>query len=190
MATTSDLFRGCFIRFNNELVQVIEYEHRTPGNLRAFYQVKMRSTKNGRILENRFRAGESVDMVRVEVHEYQYLYRDGDSLVCMDNETYEQIYVDSNLLGDSLQFLKEGIILLISFEEGSSPIFAEMPGSVVLEVTYTEPGIKGDTATNTLKAATLETGAEIRVPLFVNTGEKIKVDTKTGAYMERVKEGK
>ncbi len=187
MATTADLSRGAFIRFNGELMQVLEYEHRTPGNLRAFYQVKMRNVRSGKLAENRFRAGESIDFVRVEVQEYQYLYLEGDSLACMDNETFEQIYVEKVLLGNAFQYMKEGMTILVSMEDGSSPIYAEPPATVDLEVTYTEPGIKGDTATNTLKPATLETGAEIKVPLFVNTGEKVKVNTSTGTYMERVK---
>lgn len=187
MATTADLSRGAFIRFNGELVQILEYEHRTPGNLRAFYQVKMRNVRNGKLIENRFRSGESIDLVRVEIREYQYLYREGNSLVLMDNDSYEQIYIDATLLGDAIRFLKEGFNLLISLENGTQPIYAEMPHTVVLEITYTEPGLKGDTATNTLKPATLETGAEVRVPLFCSEGERIKIDTRTGDYMERVK---
>lgn len=175
------------MRFNGELVQVTEYEHRTPGNLRAFYQVKMRNVRNGKNLEHRFRSGESIEFVRVEVRGYQYLYLDGEMLMCMDPENYEQIPIDKALVGDAFKFLKEGMNLIISFEDGTQPIMVEPPQSVELEVTYTEPGLKGDTATNTLKPATLETGAEVRVPLFVNTGDKIKVDTRTGDYMERVK---
>ncbi|HEY8400974.1 MAG TPA: elongation factor P [Cytophagaceae bacterium] len=187
MATTSDLSRGAFIRFNGELCQVLEYEHRTPGNLRAFYQVKMRNVKSGKLVENRFRAGEAIELVRVEIKNYQYLYKEGTSLVCMDTDTYDQIYVDEHLFGDSQQFLKEGMEVMISFD-GDLPIHAECPASVELEVTYTEPGLKGDTATKTLKPATLETGAVVSVPLFIDIGEKIKVDTRTGTYLERVKE--
>ncbi|WP_028978443.1 elongation factor P [Sporocytophaga myxococcoides] len=186
MANTSDISKGCFLRFNNELVQVLEYEHRTPGNLRAFYQVKMRNIKTGKLVEHRFRAGEDVELVRVDVNDYSYLYDEGPSLVLMDSVTYEQISVDKLLFGDSLKFLKEGMVIKVSFD-GDTPIYAEPPTSVELEVTYTEPGIRGDTATKTLKPATLETGAEIRVPLFIEIGEKIKVDTRTGDYMERVK---
>lgn len=186
MATTSDLSKGAFLRFNNELVVVLEYEHRTPGNLRAFYQVKMRNIRSGKLVENRFRAGEEIQLVRVDVKEFQYLYKEGNSLVCMDNETFDQINIPEELFGDSLRFLKEGMTVKISFD-GSTPVYAESPGYVELEVTYTEPGIRGDTATKTLKPATLETGAEIRVPLFIEIGEKIRVDAKTGEYMERVK---
>jgi elongation factor P len=187
MASTSDLSRGAFIRFNGELCVVLEYEHRTPGNLRAFYQVKMRNVKTGKLVEHRFRAGEAVELVRVDIKSYQYLYKEGSNLVCMDNQTFEQIYISEELFGDSVKFLKENMDVLISFDN-DQPIYAESPVSVELEVTYTEPGIKGDTATKTLKPATLETGAVINVPLFINIGEKIKVDTRTGEYIERVKE--
>lgn len=183
---TGDLFRGAFLRYNGDLVLVIEYEHRTPGNLRAFYQVKMRNIKSGKLVENRFRAGEALEFVRVEAKEMQYLYKEGNSLVCMDNETYEQVNVPEELFGDAIKFMKENNPVKVSFD-GETAVYAEPPTSVELEVTYTEPGMRGDTATKTLKPATVETGATVSVPLFVNTGEKIKIDTATGAYMERVK---
>lgn len=187
MATVSDLSKGNFIRYNGEVMQIEELQHRTPGNLRAFYQVKMRNIRNGKIAENRFRPGDAIEMLRVETKEYQYLYQDGESLVCMDNQTFEQIYLDKSLLGDSIKYIKENVTLLIAFEDGTSPITAEAPLHVIMEIQYTEPGLQGDTATRTLKAATLENGTEIRVPLFINTGEKIKIDTRTGDYIERVK---
>jgi elongation factor P len=186
MATTADLSRGQFLRYNNDLVQVVEYEHRTPGNLRAFYQVKMRNIKSGKLLENRFRAGEEIFPVRVDVKDMQYLYEEGNALVCMDTETYDQIPVDKTLFGNAISFLKEGMSLKISFDD-QTPLMGELPSTVELEVTYTEPGIKGDTATRTLKPATVETGATVNIPLFVETGEKIRVNTQTGEYMERVK---
>jgi elongation factor P len=186
MAVTSDLSRGSFIRYNGDLVQIIEFQHRTPGNLRAFYQVKMRSVKSGRTLENRFRPDESVDMVRVEIREYQYLYKDGNQLVVMDNNSYEQINIDEELLGEQIKFLKEEMVLKISFDE-DLPLSAELPQYLEAEITYTEPGLAGDTATRTLKPATIETGAEIRVPLFVGIGDKVRVNTQTGEYLERVK---
>jgi len=187
MVTVSDLSKGNFIRYNGEVVKVEELQHRTPGNLRAFYQVKMRNIRSGKIVENRFRPGESVDLLRVETKEYQYLYEEGDSLVCMDNETFEQIYLDKALLGDSFKYLKEAVTLVIAFENGTDPIIAEPPPHVVLNVTYTEPGLSGDTATRTLKPATVETGAEVRVPLFINTGDNVKINTANGEYLERVK---
>lgn len=187
MATISDLSRGNYVRYNGEILQIEELQHRTPGNLRAFYQVKMRNIRNGKIAENRFRPGDTIELMSVETKEYQYLYADGESLVCMDNQTYEQIYLDKVLLGESVNYIKEGVTLLIVFENGTNPISADAPAHVTLEVTYTEPGIQGDTATRTLKAATVENGAEIRVPLFINTGDKVKIDTRTGDYIERVK---
>jgi elongation factor P len=187
MASISDLSKGNYMRYNGEVMQVEELQHRTPGNLRAFYQVKMRNLRNGRIVENRFRPGDAAEILRVETKEYQYLYQDGDSLVCMDNQTFEQIYLDKNLLGDAIQYIKEGVTLLIAFEDGKDAITAEAPAQVVMEIQYTEPGLAGDTATRTLKAATLENGTEVKVPLFINTGDKIKIDTATGAYIERAK---
>jgi elongation factor P len=187
MATVSDLSKGNYVRYNGEVMQVEELQHRTPGNLRAFYQVKMRNLKNGKIAENRFRPGEDIEILRVETKNYQYLYGDGNSLVIMDNDSYEQIYIDKALLGDSVNFIKEGVTLIVAFENGSNPITAEPPAHVVLNVTYTEPGVAGDTATRTLKPATVETGAEVRVPLFINTGDNIKIKPTTGEYVERVK---
>jgi elongation factor P len=187
MADTGDVSIGTVLRFNGELCRVEEYQHRTPGNLRAFYQAKMRNLKNGKLIENRFRSGEIVEIVRVEYKDLQFIYPEGEMVVCMDNETFEQIYLNKTMFGEGAKFLKEGVTVRIAFEEGETPILAEPPTFVELEVTYTEPGVKGDTATNTLKPATLETGAEINVPLFINQGEKIKVDTRTGSYSERVK---
>lgn len=186
MASTSDLFKGAFIKYNNELCQVMEYQHRTPGNLRAFYQVTLRNVKTGKQMENRFRAGEAIEFVRVEFRELQFLYKDGTSMVLMDPETFDQTYIDGSLFGDSEKLLKEGVMVKVSFE-GDTPLSAEPPMFVELEVTYTEPGVKGDTATNTLKPATVETGAQVNIPLFINIGEKIKIDTRTGGYVERVK---
>ena len=187
MATVSDLSKGNFVRYNGEIMQVEELQHRTPGNLRAFYQVKLRNIRNGKLAENRFRPGEEIEMLRVETKEYQYLYADGDTLVCMDKETFDQIYLDKALLGNAVKYIKEEVTLLIAFENGNTPITAEAPAHVVMKIDYTEPGVQGDTATRTLKAATLENGTEIRVPLFVNTGDNIKVNTSTGEYVERVK---
>jgi elongation factor P len=186
MATTQDVSVGNFIRFNGELCLITEWQHRTPGNLRAFYQAKMRRVKDGKSAENRFRSGETVEIVRVETHELQYLYEEGDAYVCMNNETYDQVPIQKFLFGDGARFMKEGDTVIVAFES-ETPISAEAPHHTVLEVTYTEPGVKGDTATNTLKPATVETGATVNVPLFVDTGEKIRIDTRTGQYVERVK---
>ncbi|GAB1372123.1 elongation factor P [Candidatus Kapaibacterium sp.] len=187
MGTTADLRPGAFIRFNNELCQVLESQHRTPGNLRAFYQVKMRNTRSGKLLENRFRSGESIEFVRVDKKQFQFLYRDGNTLYFMDQETYDQIPVNEETVGESVKFLKENQDVFINFE-GDIVLGLEMPPSVSLRIIHTEPGVKGDTATNVVKPATVETGALVNVPLFINEGDLIRVDTSNGAYMDRVKE--
>jgi len=186
MATTQDVNIGTFIRFNGDLCVIIEWQHRTPGNLRAFYQAKMRNIKNGKLAENRFRSGEEIEVVRVEMKPLQYLYKDGNNLVCMDNETFEQIYIEESYFGEGVKFMKENMEVNAAFE-GDTVIYAEPPKTVELEITYTEPGIRGDTATKTLKPATVETGATVSIPFFLNVGERIKIDTRTGEYMERVK---
>ncbi|MFM7016655.1 MAG: elongation factor P [Bacteroidota bacterium] len=186
MATTSDVHVGTVLRINGELCVVTEWQHRTPGNLRAFYQGKMRNIRNGKILENRFRSGEEVEIARVEYKMMEYLYNDGEFLVCMDKENFEQTPIPEYLFGDALKFLKEGMEVKVSFES-EMPILAEAPTFVEMVITYCEPGVKGDTATNTLKPATMENGAIVNVPLFVGEGEKIKIDTRTGSYVERVK---
>ncbi|WP_312185997.1 elongation factor P [Sphingobacterium sp.] len=186
MAKASEVKSGNILRFNGELVSVEEYIHRTPGNLRAFYQARMRNVKTGKLVEYRFRVDESVEIARVETSDYQYLYEDGEFFVVMDNNTYEQFNIPKFLFGDSARFLKEGMTVIIAFES-EEPIMAEAPKSVELEITYTEPAVKGDTSTNALKKATVETGVEIMVPLFINQGERVRVDTQTGSYIERVK---
>lgn len=186
MAKASEVKSGNILRFNGELVQVEEFLHRTPGNLRAFYQSRMRNVKTGKLVEYRFRTDEEVTICRVETSDYQYLYEDGDFLVVMDNTTFEQFNIPRPLFGDAIKFLKEGMNVIIAFES-DEPIMAQMPQSVELEITYTEPAVKGDTSTNALKYATVETGVEIKVPMFINQGDKVKVDTRTGDYIERVK---
>lgn len=186
MGSTKDLSRGIFIRFNGQLCRVVEYQHTMPGKGGAFYQVKMKNAVTGKSTDNRFRSGESIDIVRVEEKEMQYLYKEGDSLVLMDTESYEQFNLKEDMLGNAMQFLKEEMMLHVYLDEGN-PIMADAPNHVVLEITYSEPGIKGDTANNPSKPATLETGAIVQVPLFVNQGDKVKVDTRTGEYVERAK---
>ena len=187
MANTSDLSRGLFIRHQGQLCRVVDYKHTMPGKGGAFYQVKMKNAITGKSSDYRFRSGESIDVVRVEEKEMQYLYKDGENLVLMDTETYEQFQLPETMLGDSMQFIKEEMMVTVYLDEGN-PIMADAPNHVVLEITYSEPGIKGDTANNPLKPATLETGAIVQVPLFVSQGEKIKVDTRTGEYVERAKD--
>ncbi len=186
MAKASDIKNGNILRFNGELIQVEEFIHRTPGNLRAFYQARMRNVKTGKLVEYRFRTDEEVEIARVETTDYQYLYEDGSDLVVMDNATYEQFNIPKFLFGNSVKFLKEGANVIVAFES-DEPIMAKAPASAELEITYTEPAVKGDTSTGALKNATVETGAEIKVPLFINLGDKVKVDTATGSYVERVK---
>jgi len=178
---------GAVIKYNGELCVVLESEHRTPGNLRAFYQVKMRVQRTGKLLENRFRSGESIEFIRVERRTYQYLYRDGNSLYFMNLADYEQIPVDSELVGDSVKFLKENEEVQLAMVDGTV-IGVELPPHVNLLVTHTEPGLKGDTATNVMKPAVVETGASIQVPLFINENDVVRIDSRTGAYIERVKE--
>ncbi len=186
MATTQDLSRGLFIRHNGQLCRVMDYQHTMPGKGGAFYQVKMKNAITGKSVEHRFRSGENIDAVRVEERPMQYLYEEGDALVMMDEETFEQINVPSSTLGDALKYMKEGMTANVYLDEGN-PIMAEAPQHVILEITYSEPGVKGDTANNPTKPATLETGAIVQVPLFVEQGEKIKVNTQTGEYVERAK---
>jgi elongation factor P len=186
MADTSDIKVGSILRYNGELCQVTEYIHRTPGNLRAFYQVKMRNLKSGKVVENRFRAGEQVELARVEFKEMQYLYPEGDNMVVMDPETFDQVYISKSMFGENADLLKEEMIVKVAFE-GENAITAEAPTFVELAITYTEPGVRGDTATNTLKPAKVETGATIMVPLFVNDGEVIKIDTRDRSYVGKVK---
>ena len=186
MAKASDVRNGNILRFNGELIQVEEFIHRTPGNLRAFYQARMRNVKTGKLVEYRFRTDEEVDIARVETNNYQYLYEDGDVLVIMDNDTFDQHNVPKTLFGPAVKFLKEGMNLIVAFES-DEPIMGQIPNSAELEITYTEPAVKGDTSTGAMKKATVETGAEINVPLFINIGDKVKVDTVNGTYVERVK---
>jgi len=186
METTSALKTGIIINFNNVLHTVLSVEHRTPGNLRAFYQVKMRNLKNGKLIENRFRSGEEIQIERVESKEFQFLYKDMSEYCFMDNETYEQIHLNEEIIGKQGMFMKEGQVVQILFHE-SNPISFELPPHVELAVISSPPSVKGNTATGASKQITLETGAVINAPLFINEGDKVKVDTRTNEYIERVK---
>ena len=187
MADTSDFRNGLIIKFKNGLYTIIDFQHVKPGKGGAFVRTKLKNLQNGRVLDNTFRSGEPVDVVRVERKKYQFLYRDGDSLVLMDNDTYEQLNVNKSFFGDQDKFLKESEEVELLLDDQDAIILAETPIFVQLEVTETEPGFKGDTATNVMKPATLETGAEINVPIFVNVGDLLKIDTREGKYVERVK---
>lgn len=186
MADTADLRNGLIIKFKNDLYTVIEFQHVKPGKGGAFVRTMLKSLRTGRVLDNTFRSGEGIDVVRVERRKYQYLYRDQDFLVCMDNETYEQINVPVELIGDGINYLKESVEVEIMFN-GEEIISVEPPVFAYLKVIETEPGFAGNTATGAVKPAKLETGASVNVPLFVNEGDVLKVDTRTGEYVERVK---
>ncbi|MFZ0599315.1 MAG: elongation factor P, partial [Flavobacterium sp.] len=162
--------------------------HVKPGKGPAFVRTKLRSLTTGRVLDNTFSAGHKIDDVRVETHNYQFLYAEGDEFHFMNTESFEQISLNKNIL-DAPGLLKEGTSVMVQVNtETDLPLSVDMPSSVVLEVTYAEPGVKGNTATNATKSATVETGASVNVPLFINEGDKIKIDTASGNYMERVKE--
>lgn len=186
MADTSDFRNGLIIKFKNDLYSIVEFQHVKPGKGGAFVRSTLKNLRNGKVLENTFRAGEKVETVRVERRKYQYLFSEGDSLVCMDNETYEQINIARELFSDGIKFLKESEEVEV-VSNGPDIISVEIPIFINLKVVETEPGFKGDTATGALKSAKLETGAQINVPLFINEGDLLKVDTRTGEYSERVK---
>jgi elongation factor P len=188
MASTSDIKNGLCIKYNNDIYKIIEFLHVKPGKGPAFVRTKLKSLTNGKVLDNTFSAGHKIEEVRVENHKFQFLYPEGDLFHFMNVESYEQITLDKKTL-DAPDLLKEGTIVMVQINtETDLPLSVDMPASIVLEVTYTEPGLKGNTATNATKPATVETGATINVPLFINEGDKIKIDTTTSSYMERVKE--
>ena len=188
MASTSDIRKGLCIRYNNDIFKIIEFLHVKPGKGPAFVRTKLKSVTSGKVIDNTFSAGHKIEDVRVETRSYQFLYPEGDTFHFMNTDDYNQIALQKSSL-DSPDLLKEGEVVTIVFNtEDSMPLSVEMPASVVLEVTHTEPGVKGNTATNATKPATVETGARINVPLFINEGDKIKIDTEKGAYMERAKE--
>jgi len=187
MADTSELRNGLIIRFKGEPFLVIEFQHVKPGKGGAFVRTVLKNMRTGKVLDNTFRSGESLDIVQIERRKYQYPYKDSEFFVLMDNETFDQINVSEDVLGEGQVFLKEGDEIQIMYDDKEQIISAEIPMFVNLKVVETEPGFKGDTATNVLKPAKLETGAQINVPLFVNEGDLLKVDTRTGIYVERVK---
>ena len=186
MADTSDFRTGLIIKFKNNLYTIINFQHVKPGKGGAFVRSTLKNLKTGKVLDNTFRAGENIEVIRIERRKYQFLYRESDLLVCMDNETYDQINVSEILIGNSVDLIKEGEQLDILFD-GTDIVNIEVPIFVQLTVKETEPGFKGDTATGATKPAVLETGATINVPLFINVGDELKVDTRTNSYVERVK---
>ena len=188
MASTSDIRNGLCIRYNHDIYKITEFLHVKPGKGPAFVRTKMKSVTTGKVLDNTFSAGHKIEDVRVETHKFQFLYNDGAFYHFMNVDDYNQIRLLENVL-DMPQLLKEGeVVTILINTEDNMPLSVELPASVVLEVTHTEPGVKGNTATNATKPATLETGAEVNVPLFINEGDKIRIETEKGTYKERIKE--
>ena len=188
MANTSDIKKGLCIKFNNDIYKIIEFLHVKPGKGPAFVRTKLKSVTSGKVLDNTFSSGHKIDDIRVETNKYQYLYSDGEDYYFMNIDDYNQIVVNVNSI-ENPGLLKEGETVSISINtEDGLALSVDMPASVIVEVTHTEPGVKGNTATNASKPATVETGAKINVPLFINEGDKIKVDTIKGNYLERIKE--
>jgi elongation factor P len=188
MASTSDFRNGMCLDLDGQFFFIIEFLHVKPGKGPAFVRTKLKNVKTGRVIDKTFNAGVKVDEVRIERRPYQFLYIDDMGYTFMNTEDFEQVVIPKeNIVG--VDFLKEGdVIEVIVHAESDTILYAELPPHTVLKITYTEPGLKGDTATNTLKPATVETGATVRVPLFINEGEKIKIDTRNGSYIERAKE--
>lgn len=186
MASTADFRPGMVIVYNGELYKIISYQHSKMGRAGAVVRTKLKNLLNGRVLENTFRSGEKVEEARVEARVYQYLYKDAALYYMMDPETFEQIPVEESVIGEDISYIRENddVKMLMHQER---PIAVELPTAVEMKVTYTEPGERGDTAkTNVKKPATIETGLEVQVPLFINEGDVIKIDTRDGSYLERV----
>ncbi len=187
MINAQDIKNGTCIRMDNRLYFCVEFLHVKPGKGNTFMRTKLKDVVDGRVIERRFNIGEKLEDVRVEHRPYQFLYAEGEDNIFMNQETYEQIPIAKDLV-TGVEFMKEGdVVDVVSDASTETVLYAEMPIKTVLKITYTEPGLKGDTATNTLKPATVETGATVRVPLFINEGELIEVDTRDGSYVGRVK---
>jgi elongation factor P len=187
MASTTDFRNGLVIEFNNDLYTIVQFQHVKPGKGPAFVRTKLKSLKNGRVIDNTFSSGTKVNLARVERRPYQYLYKDDMGYYFMHLETFEQIHVNEELI-DNYVFLLEGASVEIVVHADTETILAvDLPQFVTMEVVYSEPGLRGDTATNTLKQAKVQNGEVIMVPLFVNTGDKIKIDIRERSYVERVK---
>ena len=184
MASISDFRSGMAIRHNGEIWIVIDFQHIKPGKGQVFFRTKLKNLKTSRVVDNTFRPSDVIDEVRLEEREMQYLYDAGEELTFMDRKTFEQISLHRNMVGDQVKFLKEGNLVKILFLE-EEPVTVSLPMFIELKVTYAPPGVKGDTVSNLQKPVTLETGAEIQVPLFVKEGNVIKIDTRTSRYIER-----
>ena len=185
MATTNDLKNGLVLNLEGQLWQVVEFQHVKPGKGPAFVRTKLKHVLSGKTVDKTFNAGLKVDTATVDRRDMQYLYKDGEDFVFMDVKTYDQAFVSEAVVGDAATFLLENQEVIVAFHE-DAPLFVEMPASVVLTISHTEPGLQGDRSSAGTKPATVETGAEIQVPLFLNTGDRVKVDTRSGSYISRV----
>ena len=185
MATTNDIKNGSVLNIDGQLWNVVEFQHVKPGKGGAFVRTKMKSISSGKVVDRTFNAGTKIDFATVDRRDFSYLYRDGDGFVFMDTTDYEQTTVPATIVGDAANYMLENQSVTIATHDGD-PLYVELPTSVVLEVTYTEPGLQGDRSSAGTKPATLETGAEIQVPLFLEQGTKVKVDTRDGNYLGRV----
>ena len=185
MATTTDIKNGAVLKIDGNLWSVVEFQHVKPGKRGAFVRTKLRNITSGKVVDRTFNAGAKIETATVDRSDYRYLYQDGEDYVFMDMKTYDQINVPATVVGDAANYMLESQTATIAMNEGN-PLYIELPASVVLEITYTEPGLQGDRSTGGTKPATVETGYEIQVPLFLETGTKIKVDTRTGDYLGRV----
>ena len=185
MASTNDLKNGMVLNIEGQLWSVVEFQHVKPGKGPAFVRTKLKAVLSGKVVDKTFNAGTKVETSNVDKRTMQYLYKDGTDFVFMDTDTYDQIQVSEAVVGDAANYLLENQNALVATNEGL-PLYVELPASVVLEITHTEPGLQGDRSTGGTKPATLETGAQIQVPLFLETGTRVKVDTRDGSYLGRV----
>lgn len=185
MATTNDLKNGLVLNIDGQLWSVVEFQHVKPGKGPAFVRTKLKNVLSSKVVDKTFNAGVKVETATVDKRDMQYLYKDGADFVFMDSSTYDQMTVSADVVGDAANFMLENQDAVVAIHEGV-PLYVELPASVVLEITYTEPGLQGDRSTGGTKPATVETGYEIQVPLFLETGTKVKVDTRSGDYLGRV----
>ena len=185
MATTNDIKNGSVLNLDGQLWNVVEFQHVKPGKGGAFVRTKIKNVLSGKVVDRTFNAGTKIDFATVDRRDFQYLYKDGDGFVFMNTTDYDQVTIPGDVVGDAARFMLENQTVTVATHEGD-PLYVELPASVVLEVTYTEPGLQGDRSSAGTKPATVETGAEIQVPLFLETGTKVKVDTRSGDYLGRV----
>ncbi|MBE1874982.1 elongation factor P [Myceligenerans pegani] len=185
MATSNDIKNGTVLRIDGQLWTILEFQHVKPGKGGAFVRTKMKNVLSGKVVDKTFNAGVKVETANVDRRDYQFLYMDGTDYVFMDNDTFDQITISPETVGDAKDFMLEGMQVMVATNDGQ-PLYIELPQAVTMEITYTEPGLQGDRSTGGTKPATLETGAEIQVPLFLEQGTKVKVDTRTRDYLGRV----